>query len=133
MQTLAVLVAAGRGERMGGTRPKAFMAVGGEPMLLRAARTFDAAPVVDGIVAVVPEDERHAADEMLRALPKLTAIVAGGARRQDPVLEGLKPAPSGFDGVVLVHDAARVFVTVAVIEAVAAAARRSGDAVPVVP
>lgn len=133
MQTLAVLVAAGRGERMGGTRPKAFMAVGGEPMLLRAARTFDAAPVVDGIVAVVPEEERHAAGEMLKALPKLTAVVAGGARRQDSVLEGLKPAPAGFDGVVLVHDAARVFVTVAVIEAVAAAARRSGAAVPVVP
>jgi 2-C-methyl-D-erythritol 4-phosphate cytidylyltransferase len=133
METMAILVAAGRGERMGGERPKAFLSVAGQPMLLRSARAFDAATVVDGIVAVVPESEQEAAAEMLRPIGKLTAVVAGGSRRQDSVLEGLKPAPAGFDGVVLVHDAARVFVSVALIEAVAAEARRSGAAVPATP
>lgn len=132
MNTMAILVAAGRGERMGGERPKAFLPVGGEPMLLRSARTFDAAPVVDGIVAVVPEAEHALASELLREIPKLMAVVSGGARRQDSVLEGLKPAPDDFDGIVLVHDAARIFVTVALIEMVAAAAHRSGAALPVV-
>jgi 2-C-methyl-D-erythritol 4-phosphate cytidylyltransferase len=133
MNTLAILVAAGRGERMGGARPKAFLSVAGEPMLLRSARAFAAAPCVDGIVAVIPESERAAAQEMLAGVPKLRALAVGGARRQDSVFEGLKPAPEGFDGVVLIHDAARVFVSVALIEAVAAEARRSGAAVPVMP
>jgi 2-C-methyl-D-erythritol 4-phosphate cytidylyltransferase len=133
MNTLAILVAAGRGVRMGGTRPKAFLPVAGEPMLLRSARAFDAAGVVDGIVAVVPEDELEAAAEMLRPIAKLTAVVRGGERRQDSVLEGMKPAPDGFDGVVLVHDAARVFATPALIAAVAQAARRDGAAIPATP
>jgi len=47
------------------------------------------------------------------------------------VLEGMKPAPDGFDGIVLVHDAARPFVTPALIDGVTAEARRSGAAVPV--
>jgi 2-C-methyl-D-erythritol 4-phosphate cytidylyltransferase len=133
MNTLAILVAAGRGVRMGGARPKAFLSVGGEALLLRSARAFDAAGIVDGIVAVVPEDEFEAAAEMLRGVGKLTAVVSGGERRQDSVLEGMKQAPDGFEGVVLVHDAARVFVTPALIAAVTAAARRDGAALPVVP
>jgi 2-C-methyl-D-erythritol 4-phosphate cytidylyltransferase len=133
MDTLAVLVAAGRGERMGGLRPKAFLSVGGEPMLLRSARAFEAAAVVDAIVAVVPDSERDAAAAMLAPIGKLTAVVGGGERRQDSVLEGMKPVPDGFDGVVLVHDAARVFATPALIEAVAAEARRVGAAVPAIP
>ena len=58
MQTLAVLVAAGRGERMGGGRPKAFLELAGQPMLVRAARALASCPAVDAVVAVVPRDER---------------------------------------------------------------------------
>ena len=65
MQSLAILVAAGRGERMGAGRPKAFLELAGEALLLRAARVFDAAPSVSGIVAVVPEDEVAAARALL--------------------------------------------------------------------
>ena len=54
MKTLAVLVAAGRGERMGTARPKAFLELGGRPLLVLAARALSAAARVDGIVAVVP-------------------------------------------------------------------------------
>jgi 2-C-methyl-D-erythritol 4-phosphate cytidylyltransferase len=133
METIAILVAAGRGERMGGERPKAFLSVGGESMLLHAARAFDRAAVVDGIVAVVPAAEREEAARQLASVGKVLAVVSGGSRRQDSVLEGMKPAPSGFDGIVLVHDAARVFATEALITAVAVEARRSGAAVPVLP
>ena len=133
MQSLAILVAAGRGERMGAGRPKAFLELAGEALLLRAARVFDAAPSVSGIVAVVPEDEVAAARALLAPVRKVTAVVPGGERRQDSVLAGLKQAPAGFEGVVLVHDAARPLVDVALVEAVAVEAAGAGAALPVVP
>lgn len=131
MHALAILVAAGRGERMGAGRPKAFLGLAGEPLLRKAARAFEAAPSVGAIVAVVPAEEIEAARELLRALGKLRAVVAGGSRRQDSVLEGLKQAPEGFEGVVLVHDAARPLVDAALVEAVARAAEEHGAALPV--
>lgn len=132
MNTLAILVAAGRGERLGAARPKAFLDLAGRPMLLRAAEALQAAPSVDAIVAVVPGAEIVAGGKALAGIRKLHAVVAGGPRRQDSVLEGLKQAPGGFDGVVLVHDAARPFVEVSVIEEVVRAAREDGAALPVV-
>ena len=131
MDTFAVIVAAGRGERLAAGRPKAFVEVGGATLLVRSARAFDAAGSVDAIVAVVPREEIDAATRLLEPVAKVTAVVAGGERRQDSVLEGMKIAPDGFEGVVLVHDAARPFVTPGLIDAVAAAAHRGGAAVPV--
>ncbi len=110
METLAILVAAGRGERMGGDRPKAFLDLAGQPLLYRTARAFDQAPSVSGVVAVVPAGLEADARAMLLPLSKFRAAVRGGARRQDSVLEGLKQVPAGFDGLVLVHDVARPFV-----------------------
>jgi 2-C-methyl-D-erythritol 4-phosphate cytidylyltransferase/2-C-methyl-D-erythritol 2,4-cyclodiphosphate synthase len=74
-----------------------------------------------------------AARSILAPLEKLVAVVAGGERRQDSVREGLRQAPAGFDGIVLVHDAARPFVDEALIEAVIGAAARAGAALPVLP
>ncbi len=128
--TLAILVAAGRGDRMGAARPKAFLLLRGEPLLLRAARAFSAA---GALVAVVPAEEIPAAREILQPVANLAAVVAGGATRADSVEAGLAAAPKGFVGIVLVHDAARALVEPALVEAVAAAARRTGAAIPVLP
>jgi 2-C-methyl-D-erythritol 4-phosphate cytidylyltransferase len=133
MRSLAILVAAGRGERMGPGRPKAFLELAGQALLLRSALVFEAAPSVGQIVAVVPASEVGAAQELLRPVRKLVAVVPGGERRQDSVLVGLKQAPDGFDGVVLVHDAARPLVEVALVEAVAHEAAEAGAALPVLP
>jgi 2-C-methyl-D-erythritol 4-phosphate cytidylyltransferase len=133
MNGLAILVAAGRGERMGAPRPKAFLALAGRPLLLHAAQAFEAAVSIASIVAVVPADEIVATRALLGGMRKLRAVVAGGARRQDSVLQGLKEAPVGFMGVVLVHDAARPFVAADLIDAVAAAAEVHGAALPVTP
>jgi 2-C-methyl-D-erythritol 4-phosphate cytidylyltransferase len=133
MRTLAIIVAAGRGERMGAGRPKAFLDLAGEPLLKRAARAFALAPSVDAIVAVVPESETEAARELLAPLGKPVSVVPGGERRQDSVLAGLKQAPDGFDGVVLVHDAARPLVTPDLIDDVARLAASQGAAIPIVP
>src|SRR5512135_3719847 len=133
MQAWAIIVAAGRGERMGAARPKAFLQLAGEPLLSRAAAAFDAAPSVTGIVAVVPDSEVAEARALLAPLKKLRAVVAGGARRQDSVRQGLAQLPQDSAGVVLVHDAARPLVEVALIESVVAAAAEGGAALPVVP
>jgi 2-C-methyl-D-erythritol 4-phosphate cytidylyltransferase len=133
MQSLAILVAAGRGERMGAARAKAFLELAGEALVLRSARVFDAAPSVGAVVAVVPEGDVASARSLLGPVRKLRAVVPGGIRRQDSGLEGLKQAPAGFDGVVLVHDAARPLVDVALVEAVAREAAAAGAALPVLP
>ena len=130
---VAIVVAAGRGERLGAARPKAFVVLGGETLLVRAARAFEAAPSVGGLVAVVPETEADAARALLAPLAKLRAVVAGGARRQDSVAAGLAALPEGFEGVVLVHDAARPLVEAELIEAVASQALATGAALPVLP
>jgi 2-C-methyl-D-erythritol 4-phosphate cytidylyltransferase len=133
MRSLAILVAAGRGERMGPGRPKAFLELAGQALVLRSALVFDAAPSVGQIVAVVPAGEVEAARALLLPVRKLVAVVPGGERRQDSVLLGMKQAPEGFEGVVLVHDAARPLVEVALVEAVAREAAASGAALPVLP
>ncbi len=118
---------------MGAERPKAFLDLAGEPLLLRAARAFEAAPSVGSLVAVVPFDAQDEARRLLSGLSKLHQVVAGGVRRQDSVLEGLRHAPEAFEGVVLVHDAARPLVEVALVERVARAAAAAGAAVPLQP
>jgi len=133
MQSLVILVAAGRGERMGADRPKAFLDLAGEALVLRSARVFDEAPSVAAIVAVVPAADVEPARSLLGPVRKLRGVVPGGDRRQDSVLEGLRQAPPGFDGVVLVHDAARPLVDVALVEAVAREAAAAGAALPVLP
>ncbi len=131
MKALVILMAAGRGERMGADQPKAFVPVAGQPMLLLAARAFDAAPSVDGIVAVVPADRIADAREILGGLRALRDVVAGGESRQDSVQRGLEAIPPGFDGVVLVHDAARPLVEVELIESVVRATVEHDAAIPV--
>jgi 2-C-methyl-D-erythritol 4-phosphate cytidylyltransferase len=131
METRAIIVAAGRGERMGAGMPKAFLPLGGVPMLVRSARVFDAAESVTAMTVVVPGDRIDAVRELLRGLKKPVTVVAGGERRQDSVARGLAALPAGFDGIVLVHDAARPLVETALVELVAAAAIRAGAAIPV--
>jgi 2-C-methyl-D-erythritol 4-phosphate cytidylyltransferase len=131
MKALVILVAAGRGERMGADQPKAFVPVAGQPMLFLAARAFDAAPSLDGIVAVVPADRIADAREILGGLRALRDVVAGGESRQDSVQRGLEALPPGFDGVVLVHDAARPLVEVELIESVIRATIEHDAAIPV--
>ena len=133
IQTLAILVGAGRGERMAAGRPKVFLALAGQPLLLRSALAFEHASTVTDVVAVVPEALVDEARALLQPLRKLRAVVAGGTRRQDSVWSGLACRPPSFDGVVLVHDAARPLVTPALIDAVTAAALSAGAAIPVVP
>lgn len=133
MPTFAILVAAGRGERLQADKPKAFVLLGEETLLEHAARAFQENARVSSIAAVVPGDLIAEARRLLARFPKVTAVAAGGSRRQDSVLEGMKHAPDGFTGVVLVHDAARPLVDTRLIDAVIEAVEAHGAAIPVLP
>jgi 2-C-methyl-D-erythritol 4-phosphate cytidylyltransferase len=118
---------------MGAGRAKAFLPLAGRPLLLRAAEAFEATPEVEAIVAVVPAGEQRAAHDLLAPLHKVTAVVAGGATRQDSVRAGLEALPAAFDGIVLVHDAARALIEPSLIASVVRAAAETGAAIPVLP
>ena len=133
MEALAIVVAAGKGERMEGGVPKAFLPVGGVPMLVHSVRVFDAAPSVTAIVIVVPSARVDETRALLAGIRNPVTVVAGGAQRQDSVRAGLAAAPAGFDGIVLVHDAARPFVDVDTVQSVAEVALEMGAAIPTLP
>ena len=116
---------------MGAGVPKAFLPLAGIPMLVHSARAFDAADSVSAIAVVVPAERIDDARELLRGLSKPVTVVAGGERRQDSVRRGLDAVPADFEGIVLVHDAARPLVDPALIDLVSAAALRAGAAIPV--
>lgn len=130
----AVVVAAGRSERMAG-RDKLAVEVAGRPLLAWSLAAIAAAPVVERIVLVRPAGQ--AALPRPAWLPdKVTAVVAGGARRQDSVAAGvqaLHATGTAQDRVLLVHDGARPLVTPSLVDAVARAAAAHGAAIPVLP
>lgn len=128
-----VLVAAGRGERLGGGEPKALRLIGGEPMVVHAVRAF--AGLADALCVVVPAGNEEQVRALLadEPLDRRLSVVAGAATRQGSVAAGLRELPKDL-GVVLVHDAARPFVPAAVVRTVIDAVRSGADAVvPVLP
>ncbi|MBI1950485.1 MAG: 2-C-methyl-D-erythritol 4-phosphate cytidylyltransferase [Acidobacteria bacterium] len=131
MTVAAILVAAGRGVRMGACRPKAFLRLGGRTILERALGAFTSHPGIGRIVVAVADPTD--ASDLLGPGAARALLVRGGEERQDSVrlaLEAIGPAEAD---VILVHDAARPLVSRALIDSVIAAAAEHGAAVPVVP
>jgi len=129
----AVLVAAGRGERLGEDRPKAFVRLGERVLLAESLERLDASDWIDAIVVVAPpgweEPSILLAEEL--GCSKVSACVAGGPSRGESVRLGLAEV-AGDAAVVLVHDAARPFVQDEVIGRVLGALNEGWDgAVPV--
>jgi 2-C-methyl-D-erythritol 4-phosphate cytidylyltransferase len=104
----AVLVAAGRGERLGEERPKAFARLGALPLLAEPLRRLDESEWIDGVVVVAPAEWEEPAILVAEEIgaSKVAACVTGGATRSASVRLGLDEVPTHVD-VVLVHDAAR--------------------------
>jgi 2-C-methyl-D-erythritol 4-phosphate cytidylyltransferase len=135
MSVWAILVAAGRGERLGLDRPKAFARLGDEPLLAESLRRLEACAWVDAIVLVAPpgweEPSILLAEE--EGCGKVRACVPGGEARSDSVRTGLAEVPTDAL-VVLVHDAARPLVSDDVVERVLAPLSEGWDgAVPGLP
>lgn len=138
---MALVLGAGRGVRLGQGTPKALVRVEGRSLLEWSAASLGASPCIDAVQCVLPSDEiAREPDELaqIRARwqgpARLLAFTAGGALRQDSVAAGLAAAARALPDLewVLVHDAARCLVEPADAEAVLAAARATGAAIPVV-
>ena len=130
----AVVAAAGDGRRLGHERPKAFVKLGGRPLVAHAIELFEAHPRVGGIVVVVPEEWEEPtsllADEL--AAGKVAAAVAGGPTRPLSVAAGLAEVPAAATAI-LVHDAARPFASAELVDRVLDALAGADGAVPGIP
>jgi 2-C-methyl-D-erythritol 4-phosphate cytidylyltransferase/2-C-methyl-D-erythritol 2,4-cyclodiphosphate synthase len=129
MKVSVIIAAGGQGTRLGAGVPKQWLAIDGRTLLERSVAAFDAHPRIDEIVVVVPPGT---ADAPVPATATPQRVVAGGARRQDSVAAGFA-AVAADAGVVLVHDAARPFVTPEVIDRAIDGALASGAVIPAVP
>jgi 2-C-methyl-D-erythritol 4-phosphate cytidylyltransferase len=131
----AVLAAAGRGERLGVDRPKAFAALGGRPMLAESLERLEASGWIDSIVVVAPPDWEEPVILLAEELGcgKVVASVAGGESRADSVRIGVGEVADDA-AVILVHDAARPLVTEEVVDRVLTPLNEGWDgAVPGLP
>ena len=126
-----MIAAGGQGTRVGGDAPKQLQDLGGETLLSMAIKPFDECRRVDEIVIVLPETvtERESAVRIQIDTP--LRLVSGGSRRQDSVALGVDNVCKDAD-VVLVHDAARPFCTVSLIEKVIDATIEAGAVVPAI-
>ncbi len=128
--TWAILVAAGSGSRLGGDRPKAFVALAGRPLLAESLERLDASDWIDAVVVAAPpgweEPTILLAEELVAS--KVAAVVTGGRTRAESVRIALAEVPDDAL-VVLVHDAARPLVDDAVVERVLATLAEGVDGV----
>lgn len=112
MSVIALIPAAGMGSRMQAGINKQYLRLGDRPILAHTLAIFDQHPLVDRIVVVAPEAEiPYCREQVIAAygFQRVTAIVAGGAERQDSVRLGLAACAGADDDLVLIHDGVRPF------------------------
>jgi 2-C-methyl-D-erythritol 4-phosphate cytidylyltransferase len=136
MKTVAIIVAAGEGKRLGQSDPKAYVPLGGRPMLLRTLDKFCAARHVGGLIVVAAAPELARCEALLRGAAfvqgRAWIMQSGGATRQQSVKRGLAKVAADTD-IVAIHDAARPFVSPALIDRCIEAAYERGAAVAGLP
>jgi 2-C-methyl-D-erythritol 4-phosphate cytidylyltransferase len=135
MHSAVIVVAAGRGTRMRGTTAKAFVPLGGTPMIVYPLRTLTQLCGVSSLILVVGSEYIAHAQKILDRYgpwPVPIQVTRGGAERQDSVAAGLALVEAAAE-LVIVHDAARPFVSLACVEACVAAAVAEGAAIVALP
>ena len=133
MSVAAILLCAGRGERLGAGVEKALAPLAGRPLFLWSLEALERCPAVEGVVVVGPARRLQEALAAAGFAPaRVVAWTEGGRERQDSVARGLRALPPGFSHVA-VHDAARALVTPGLVARVVADAVAHGAAVAAVP
>ncbi|MCL1888550.1 MAG: 2-C-methyl-D-erythritol 4-phosphate cytidylyltransferase [Kiritimatiellaeota bacterium] len=129
--TTAIIVAAGKSERMGENLDKAFVALGSKPVVAWSLLAFQQCPEVNRVILVVRKEKLVAAKGIVSmfGLSKVTQIIPGGARRQDSVARGLEVVEPETT-VVVTHDGARPCVTPELVAATVRSARVHGSGIP---
>ena len=126
----AVIVAAGRGERAGADIPKQYRQIAGEPMIRSTLRTFLSHPRIDLVQPVINPSDAKTYERAVTGLKGLLPATAGGATRQASVRAGLEALATRAPALVLIHDAARPFVSATLIDRAINAGRAASAAVP---
>ena len=123
----AIIVAAGKSDRMGAGTDKAFLSLGPKPVVAWSLLAFEACTDIDHIVLVVRKDQIIGAKAVVRmfGISKVRTVVAGGQKRQNSVMNGLKEIDSDTR-LVVVHDGARPCVTPTTISETVKLAKRVG-------
>ncbi|MDH4222178.1 MAG: 2-C-methyl-D-erythritol 4-phosphate cytidylyltransferase [candidate division Zixibacteria bacterium] len=114
MKARAIIVAAGKGERIGGNVPKQFIEIKKKPILAYTIERFERCEQIDEIVLVVPEDYMSFCSYRVVDVcdfVKVKKIIGGGKERQDSVYKGLSALPVDTD-MVLIHDGVRPFISI---------------------
>ncbi|MDE3156154.1 MAG: 2-C-methyl-D-erythritol 4-phosphate cytidylyltransferase [Acidobacteriota bacterium] len=133
MHVAAIIAAGGRGQRLGDAVPKQFLELAGRSILQRTVEAFEASPDIHEIVVVLPADTAAAPPAWLgQGASKPRRVVAGGERRQDSVANGFAAVEATAD-LVVIHDAARPFVSRDLIARTIRAAAEAGAAIAALP
>ncbi|HEX3953173.1 MAG TPA: bifunctional 2-C-methyl-D-erythritol 4-phosphate cytidylyltransferase/2-C-methyl-D-erythritol 2,4-cyclodiphosphate synthase [Stellaceae bacterium] len=130
--TFALIVAAGRGTRFGGTLPKQYLPLGAGRVLRHAVAAFATHQRIDGVQVVIRDEDREMFLETVAGLPVLPPV-SGGAERQDSVRLGLEALIRHDPARVLIHDGARPFPDAALIDRVIDALDGAPAAIPALP
>ena len=128
MYVVAIIAGGGLGSRLRSRTPKQFLEVGGTSMLRRSIRAFESHQRINEVIAVLPAEFVQDYQRILSSNAKPVRVVPGGPRRQDSVANGFARVPAHTD-LVVVHDAARPFVSGAVIGRTLDAAWETGAAI----
>jgi 2-C-methyl-D-erythritol 4-phosphate cytidylyltransferase/2-C-methyl-D-erythritol 2,4-cyclodiphosphate synthase len=133
MHVTAIIAAGGRGVRLGADRPKQFLEIGGQSILDLSLQAIAASDLIDEIVVALPDDHVAAtAGAWATRSAKPLTFVAGGDRRQDSVANAFaRTSPDAR--IVVIHDAARPFVTSEIIARTVTAAEACGAAIAAIP
>jgi 2-C-methyl-D-erythritol 4-phosphate cytidylyltransferase/2-C-methyl-D-erythritol 2,4-cyclodiphosphate synthase len=134
MSCAAIIVAAGRSRRFGGSRAKQYVELSGRPLLAWTVEAFRATPSIDEIIVVVPNPEDHDTQRALAGLRETPCLrlCPGGDQRSDSVRRGLARV-SPETRWIAIHDGVRPLITPALIERVLQRAKQHGAAVAAVP
>ncbi|OGF50669.1 MAG: 2-C-methyl-D-erythritol 4-phosphate cytidylyltransferase [Candidatus Firestonebacteria bacterium RIFOXYA2_FULL_40_8] len=128
-----IIVAAGSSKRLGGKLNKPYLHINGKPALYYSLKTFLAVKSVKEVLVVIREKDENIFRKLLKKYKFFSVkYTFGGAERKDSVLNGLN-ALENKKGIVLIHDAARPFVSIELIGRVIKAALRYKAAIPVIP
>ena len=130
-----VVVAGGRGERLGADRPKQYLSCSGRPLIVHTLEALAASFPFSAVTVVIGPDDRALYDEAVAHLrPSAAAALGppaiGGATRQQSVLSGLEALAAAEPDIVLIHDAARPFPSATLVARAIEAAERYGAAAP---
>jgi 2-C-methyl-D-erythritol 4-phosphate cytidylyltransferase/2-C-methyl-D-erythritol 2,4-cyclodiphosphate synthase len=131
-QTIALIVAAGRGARLQSEVPKQYRLLGGKPVLAWSLETFARHPAIDAVHVVIGENDRQHYDKAANGLTP-AAPIKGGETRQESVRRGLESLAAKNPDRVLIHDAARPFVSAGLIDRVSQALDSADAAAPMLP